>query len=125
LSLKRTRRSRRNFRKQKRERSRYINEFIRPIREKLEKAGFDFEIYGRPKSIHSIWNKILKKGVEFEEVYDLFAIRVILNAPPEKEKEDCWKVYSLLPMSTLHHLSAARLAQQSEIKWVRSRFIQQ
>ncbi|HEY0679407.1 MAG TPA: TGS domain-containing protein, partial [Chitinophagaceae bacterium] len=80
----------------KRERSRYINVFIRPIREKLEKHGFDFEIYGRPKSIHSIWNKILKKGVEFEEVYDLFAIRVILNSPPEKEKEDCWKVYSFI-----------------------------
>src|SRR4026209_2310120 len=62
----------------KKERTKFINEFIRPIREKLEKAGFDFEIYGRPKSIHSIWNKILKKGVEFEEVYDLFAIRVIL-----------------------------------------------
>src|SRR5688500_16027916 len=80
----------------KRERSRYINEFIRPIREKLEKGAFDFEIYGRPKSIHSIWNKILKKGVEFEEVYDLFAIRVILNSPPDKEKEDCWKVYSFI-----------------------------
>jgi GTP pyrophosphokinase len=80
----------------KRERSRYINEFIRPIREKLERGGFDFEIYGRPKSIHSIWNKIKKKGVEFEEVYDLFAIRVILNSPTEREKEDCWKVYSFV-----------------------------
>jgi GTP diphosphokinase / guanosine-3',5'-bis(diphosphate) 3'-diphosphatase len=80
----------------KRERSRYINEFIRPIREKLEKGNFDFEIFGRPKSIHSIWNKIRKKGVEFEEVYDLFAIRVILNSPPDKEKEDCWKVYSFI-----------------------------
>lgn len=80
----------------KRERTRYINEFIKPIREKLEKGHFDFEIYGRPKSIHSIWNKMKKKGVDFEEVYDLFAIRVILNAPPEKEKEDCWKVYSFI-----------------------------
>src|SRR5579871_3384303 len=80
----------------KRERSRYINEFIKPLKEKLEKAGFDFEIYGRPKSIHSIWNKMRKKGVTFEEVYDLFAIRVILNSSPEKEKEDCWKVYSLI-----------------------------
>jgi len=80
----------------KRERTRYINEFIRPLKEKLQKAGFDFEIYGRPKSIHSIWNKIKKKGVAFEEVYDLFAIRVILNSPPEKEKEDCWKVYSMI-----------------------------
>lgn len=80
----------------KRERSRYINEFIRPIREKLERGGFNFEIYGRPKSIHSIWNKMQKKGVTFEEVYDLFAIRVILSSPTEKEKEDCWKVYSFI-----------------------------
>ena len=80
----------------KRERTRYINEFIRPIKEKLEKGVFDFEIYGRPKSIHSIWNKMKKKGVAFEEVYDLFAIRVILTSPPEKEKEDCWKVYSFI-----------------------------
>ena len=80
----------------KRERSRYINEFIRPVKEKLEKAELDFEIHGRPKSIHSIWNKMKKKGVAFEEVYDLFAIRVILKSPPEKEKEDCWKVYSMI-----------------------------
>ncbi len=80
----------------KRERTRYINEFIRPLKEKLSTSGFDFEIYGRPKSIHSIWNKIKKKGVSFDEVYDLFAIRIILNSPPEKEKEDCWKVYSMI-----------------------------
>ncbi len=80
----------------KRERSRYINEFIRPIKEKLIAQGFDFEIQGRPKSIHSIWNKIKKKGVAFEEVYDLFAIRIILNSTPENEKPDCWKVYSMI-----------------------------
>ncbi len=80
----------------KRERSRYINEFIRPIKEKLISGEFNFEIYGRPKSIHSIWNKIKKKGVAFEEVYDLFAIRIILDSPPAKEKEDCWKVYSII-----------------------------
>lgn len=80
----------------KRERTRYINEFIKPLREKLEKGNFNFEIYGRPKSIHSIWNKIKKKEVSFEEVYDLFAVRIILDSPPEKEKEDCWKVYSLI-----------------------------
>ncbi len=80
----------------KRERTRYINDFIRPIKEKLEKSGFDFEIYGRPKSIHSIWNKMKKKGVAFEEVYDLFAIRIIVNSPQDKEKEDCWKVYSMI-----------------------------
>ena len=80
----------------KRERSRYINEFIKPLKEKLDKGNFEFEIYGRPKSIHSIWNKMRKKAVAFEEVYDLFAIRIIINAPPEREKEDCWKVYSLI-----------------------------
>jgi len=80
----------------RRERTKFINEFIKPLRDKMEKAGFDFEIYGRPKSIHSIWNKMKKKSVSFEEVYDLFAIRVILNSPPEKEKEDCWKVYSMI-----------------------------
>ncbi|MEP7252671.1 MAG: bifunctional (p)ppGpp synthetase/guanosine-3',5'-bis(diphosphate) 3'-pyrophosphohydrolase, partial [Ginsengibacter sp.] len=80
----------------KRERTRYINDFIRPIKEKLQQGKFDFEIYGRPKSIHSIWNKMKKKGVSFDEVYDLFAIRVILNSPPEREKEDCWKVYSTI-----------------------------
>ncbi|HUZ57971.1 MAG TPA: bifunctional (p)ppGpp synthetase/guanosine-3',5'-bis(diphosphate) 3'-pyrophosphohydrolase [Hanamia sp.] len=80
----------------KRERTRYINDFIRPIKEKLVHGKFDFEIYGRPKSIHSIWNKMKKKGVSFDEVYDLFAIRIILNSPPEHEKEDCWKVYSLV-----------------------------
>src|SRR5215813_6870538 len=71
----------------KRERSRYINEFIKPIKDKLKKGGFEFDIYGRPKSIHSIWNKIKKKGVDFDEVYDLFAIRIIVYSSPEKEKE--------------------------------------
>ncbi len=80
----------------KKERAKYINEFIKPIKEKLEKANFKFEIFGRPKHIHSIWNKIKNKGVSFEEVYDLFAIRVMLDSPPEREKEDCWKVYSFV-----------------------------
>jgi GTP pyrophosphokinase len=80
----------------KKDRTRYINDFIRPIKEKLDLAEIKGEIYGRPKSIHSIWNKMKKKGVGFEEVYDLFAIRVILDSLPEKEKEECWKVYSLI-----------------------------
>ena len=80
----------------RRERTRYINEFIRPIKQKLEDGEYKFEIYGRPKSIHSIWNKMKKKGVTFEEVYDLFAIRVILDSPQEKEKQDCWSVYSMI-----------------------------
>jgi GTP diphosphokinase / guanosine-3',5'-bis(diphosphate) 3'-diphosphatase len=80
----------------KRERTRYINEFIRPIKEKLDKGNYKFEIQGRPKSIHSIWNKMKKKGVSFEEVYDLFAIRIILDSPQEREKQDCWSVYSMI-----------------------------
>jgi GTP pyrophosphokinase len=80
----------------KRERTRYINEFVKPLVEQLEKSDFKFEIQGRPKSIHSIWNKMKKKGVAFEEVYDLFAIRIILDSLPEKEKEECWKVYSII-----------------------------
>lgn len=80
----------------KRERTRYINDFIRPLKDKLEKANLNFEIVGRPKSIHSIWNKMKKKGVSFEEVYDLFAIRIIVDSPHEREKEDCWKVYSMI-----------------------------
>jgi GTP pyrophosphokinase len=80
----------------KKERSRYINEFIKPLKDKLEKADLKFEIYGRPKHIHSIQNKMKKKGVSFEEVYDLFAIRIILDSVPENEKGDCWKVYSII-----------------------------
>ncbi len=84
------------LRETKRERSRYINEFIRPIKEELQDLGLNVDIYGRPKAIHSIWNKMRTKHVAFEEVYDLFAIRIILNSPQEKEKEDCWKVYSVI-----------------------------
>jgi len=80
----------------KKERTRFINEFIKPLKDKLEKADLKFEIYGRPKHIHSIQNKMKKKGVSFEEVYDLFAIRIILDSTTEKEKEDCWKVYSII-----------------------------
>jgi len=80
----------------KRERTRYINDFIRPLKDKLERADFKFEIVGRPKSIHSISSKMKKKGVSFEEVYDLFAIRIIVDTPHDKEKEDCWKVYSMI-----------------------------
>ncbi|HEX7904762.1 MAG TPA: RelA/SpoT family protein [Chitinophagaceae bacterium] len=80
----------------KRERTKYINEFIKPIKEKIEKAKLNAEIFGRPKSIHSISNKMKKKAVDFEEVYDLFAIRIILDSPADREKEDCWKVYSMI-----------------------------
>ncbi len=80
----------------KRERTRFIHDFIKPLKEELEKRGFNFDIYGRPKSIYSIYNKIKNKGVPFEEIYDLFAIRIILKSPPEKEKSDCWGVYSAI-----------------------------
>lgn len=80
----------------KRERTKFINEFIRPLREELGKRGFDFDIYGRPKSIFSIYNKIKHKHVPFEEIYDLFAIRIILHSKPEEEKSDCWGVYSTI-----------------------------
>lgn len=80
----------------KRERARFIHDFIKPLKEELEKRGFIFDIYGRPKSIYSIYNKIKNKGVPFEEIYDLFAIRIILKSPPEKEKSDCWGVYSAI-----------------------------
>lgn len=80
----------------KRERARYINEFIRPIKERLDKEFTNYQIYGRPKSIHSIWNKMKTKSVDFEQVYDLFAIRVLLNPEPEAEKSDCWRVYSVV-----------------------------
>lgn len=78
----------------KRVRSRFISNFIRPLKSVLAKKGFDFEIYGRPKSIHSIWNKMKNKGVAFEEVFDLFAIRIIINSPQHLEKDQCWGVYS-------------------------------
>jgi len=81
----------------KRERNRYISEFIKPIDERLSKEkDLKFRIYGRPKSIHSIWEKMKKQGVEFEQVYDLFAIRVIVDSAHEREKADCWKVYSII-----------------------------
>ncbi|MDE5635334.1 MAG: RelA/SpoT family protein [Muribaculaceae bacterium] len=80
----------------KTKRDAYIAEFIRPIKEKLEQTGLKFDIKGRTKSIYSIWNKIKKQKVDMEHIYDLFAIRIILDTPPEREKSDCWLVYSLI-----------------------------
>lgn len=74
----------------------YIREFIDPIERELTKTGFEFTIKGRPKSIHSIWLKMNKQNVEFEEVYDLFAIRIIVDSSPATEKADCWKIYSVV-----------------------------
>ncbi|MDT0632077.1 bifunctional (p)ppGpp synthetase/guanosine-3',5'-bis(diphosphate) 3'-pyrophosphohydrolase [Rubrivirga sp. S365] len=80
----------------RRQRERYVEQFVEPIRAELEEGGFDFEIYGRPKSITSIYNKMQRQGVSLDEVYDLFAIRVILESTGKKGREDCWRVYSAL-----------------------------
>lgn len=80
----------------KRSRDKYIVKFIDPVKKKLQEAGFNFEIKGRTKSIHSIWNKIKKQNTAFENIYDLFAIRVILDCPIEREKAECWQVYSIV-----------------------------
>jgi GTP pyrophosphokinase len=77
-------------------RSRFIKEFIAPIEKELEKQGMKAEIKGRPKAISSIWKKMKKQKVDFEEIYDKFAIRIILDTPPKNEKADCWKVFSII-----------------------------
>ncbi|MEA1886641.1 MAG: RelA/SpoT family protein [Bacteroidota bacterium] len=77
-------------------RNRLIRDFSAPLRIELDKQKIKYQIKGRTKSIHSIWQKMKRQGVEFEEVYDVFAIRIILDADKEKEKADCWKVYSLV-----------------------------
>lgn len=80
----------------KRSRDAYIAEFIAPIQKKLEEAGLHFDIKGRTKSIHSINNKLKKQNIPFEGIYDLFAIRVILDTPLERERSECWQVYSII-----------------------------
>lgn len=80
----------------KAERTLFIKRFVEPINEILAEQGLTADIYGRPKSIHSIWNKMKSKNIPFEEVYDLFAIRIILDSAPENEKADCWKAYSIV-----------------------------
>ena len=75
----------------------YINDFIQPIEHELHAAGFDFEIKWRTKSVPSIWAKMKRQNVEFEQIYDIFAVRIIINSKsPKKEKEDCWMVYSVV-----------------------------
>ncbi|MBT9391531.1 bifunctional (p)ppGpp synthetase/guanosine-3',5'-bis(diphosphate) 3'-pyrophosphohydrolase [Hymenobacter sp. NST-14] len=77
-------------------RNRFIKEFVQPIDEELNAQGFEYEVKGRPKSIYSILKKMRKQNITFDEVYDLFAIRVILDVPPEQEKAACWQVYSIV-----------------------------
>ena len=80
----------------KKNRDLYIENFIAPLKEKLTSAGLKFSIKGRTKSIYSIWNKMKKQNTTFEGIYDLFAIRVILDSELEKEKAECWQVYSVV-----------------------------
>ncbi|MBD3627505.1 bifunctional (p)ppGpp synthetase/guanosine-3',5'-bis(diphosphate) 3'-pyrophosphohydrolase [Cyclobacterium sp.] len=75
-------------------RNKFIKTFIAPIESELEHQGFKFVIKGRPKSVFSIYNKMKSQNIPFEEVYDLFAIRIIIDTPYENEKADCWQVYS-------------------------------
>lgn len=80
----------------KAEREKFIHDFVSPVKDILVEQGIKADVFGRPKSIHSIWNKMRKKSIPFEEVYDLFAIRVIIDADFDKEKTECWKVYSIV-----------------------------
>ncbi len=80
----------------KRSRDAYIKKFIEPVKARLEAEGLKFSIKGRTKSIHSIWNKIRKQQVPFEKVYDLFAIRIIIDCPVEREKAACWQAFSVV-----------------------------
>lgn len=101
LSLKYTDRERYDFiarklNETKRSRDKYIEEFIQPVKERLDKTGLKYDIKGRTKSIHSINNKLKKQKIEFENIYDLFAIRVILDSSTDQEKAQCWQVYSVI-----------------------------
>lgn len=80
----------------KQERDKYIAEFIAPIKKKLEDDGFKFEIKGRTKSIYSIWNKMRKQNAEIKDIYDLFAIRIIIDTPLKNERSDCWKAFAIV-----------------------------
>ena len=77
-------------------RDRFVRNFISPIQKELNKRHFKFTIKGRPKSIYSIWNKMTTQEIPFEKVYDLFAIRIILDLPHDMEKPGCWQVYSVV-----------------------------
>ncbi len=92
-----------------RERSAYISRFIAPIEEKLKKElGLPYKIESRVKAISSIYQKMQRQGVPFEEVYDIFAVRIIIDAPPQTEKTDCWRVYSIVTQLYRPNLSRLR-----------------
>ena len=84
------------LRETKASRDKFIREFIKPIKEELEKQGIESEIESRMKSIYSIWSKMKRQDIGIEEVYDLFAVRIIINSEPKYEKAVCWHVYSLV-----------------------------
>lgn len=77
-------------------RNKLIREFTLPLHEKLDSLKIEYSIKSRTKSIHSIWQKMRKQGVDFEEVYDIFAIRIIIDTTPEREKSECWQAYSVV-----------------------------
>ena len=84
------------LRETSRKRTRFIREFITPIENELTAQGFRYEIKSRTKSVWSIWNKMKKQQVSFDEIYDVFAIRIIIDSEPKNEKSDCWRVYSIV-----------------------------
>ncbi len=86
----------RNIDETRASRNKFIKQFIQPIKEELDKLKIEYEIKGRPKSLYSISNKMRKQNIPFEEVYDLFAIRIIMDTPLETEKSICWQVYSIV-----------------------------
>ena len=78
------------------ERNKYIKELIKPLKKNLDLLEVEYRVIGRPKAISSIWNKIKTKKVPFEKIYDLFAVRIIIDVPIEKEKSYCWQIYSII-----------------------------
>ncbi len=74
----------------------FLKEFINPIERELHVQGLDCEFKSRPKSVSSLWDKMKRQNVEFEEIYDIFAVRIITKSSPKKEKEDCWRIYSIV-----------------------------
>jgi guanosine-3',5'-bis(diphosphate) 3'-pyrophosphohydrolase len=89
------------------ERKTFIERFIEPIKEILDEQGFKAKVFGRPKSVYSVWSKMKNKGVPFEEIYDLFAIRIVIGSDTDNEKSDCWKIYSII--TDFYHPSPERL----------------
>jgi guanosine-3',5'-bis(diphosphate) 3'-pyrophosphohydrolase len=77
-------------------RNKFIKQFVQPIKDELDKLKIDYEIKSRPKSVFSIFNKMRRQNIPFDEVYDLFAVRIILDSPIDQEKSYCWQVYSIV-----------------------------